>query len=167
VATLAAGVREAIRSVDAAMPTNDFRPLDDLVDRAVSPRRFILALLGGFAATALLLAALGIYAVLSYTVSQRTPEIGIRMALGESAASVRRRVVGRTLILAGVGVVLGAAGALAASRLMASLLFGVDAADPVTFAATSVGLLALALVAGYVPARKASRVDPVEAFRAG
>ncbi len=163
---LAERVRQAIRAVDSAIPTDDFRTLDEIIDRAVSPRRFILALLGAFAGTALILAGLGIYAVLSYTVSQRIPEIGIRMALGESATSVRRRVVGRTLALAATGVALGIASAFALSRLIASLLFGVGAADAVTLVATSAGLMALALVGGWIPAYRASRVDPVEALRA-
>jgi predicted permease len=108
-ASLVGGVRAALQQADASMPTGDFETLEAVVDRAVSPRRFILVVLGVFAGTALVLAALGIYAVLSYTVSQRIPEIGIRMALGESAAGVRRRVVGRTMMLAGTGVVIGGA----------------------------------------------------------
>ncbi|MBE0617890.1 MAG: FtsX-like permease family protein, partial [Proteobacteria bacterium] len=162
---LAAGVRAAIQAVDPAIPTDDFRTLDAVVDQAVSPRRFILALLGAFAGTALLLAALGIYAVLSYNVSQRIPEIGIRMALGESAAGVRRRVVGRTLALASLGIALGIGLSFALTRLIATLLFGVASTDPVTFLATSAGLLGLALLAGWVPAWRASRVDPVKALR--
>ncbi len=162
---LAAGVRAAIQAVDPAIPTDDFRTLDAVVDQAVSPRRFILALLGAFAGTALLLAALGIYAVLSYNVSQRIPEIGIRMALGESAAAVRRRVVGRTLVLASTGIALGIGLSFALTRLIATLLFGVASTDPVTFLATSAGLLGLALLAGWVPAWRASRVDPVKALQ--
>lgn len=163
--SLVPAVRAAIREVDATIPTGDYRTLDDVVDRAVSPRRFILLLLGAFAATALLLASLGIYAVLSYTVSQRTPEIGIRMALGESVGSVRRRVVGRTLALGGTGVAIGLVLAYALSRLVASLLFGVAATDAVTLSAVSAGLLAVSFIAGYLPARRASRVDPADALR--
>jgi ABC-type antimicrobial peptide transport system permease subunit len=136
------------------------------VDRALSPRRFVLLVLGAFAGTALLLAALGIYAVLSYTVGQRAREIGIRLALGESAAGVRRRVVGRTLLLAGVGVAVGAALSLVASRLIRSLLYGVGPADVPTFLGTAALLLAVAALAGYLPARRASATDPVEALRA-
>jgi predicted permease len=164
-ATLSEGVRRAIREVDAAIPTDDFRTLDSIVDRAVSPRRFTLLLLGAFAASGLLLAALGIYAVLSYNVSQRTSEIGIRMALGQTASSVRGQVVGRTLTLAGVGVVIGAGLSLVLARLIGSLLFGVGATDAVTFVAVSAGLILVAAAAGYLPARRASRTDPVEALR--
>lgn len=166
VASLRSGVEAAIRATDPAIPTDDYHTLDDVVDQAVSPRRFTLALLGGFAATAFILAALGLYAVLAFSVSRRTPEIGIRMALGESAGQVRRRVVLRTLTLAGVGIVIGGAGALVLSRLMTSMLFGVTTTDPFTFAAVSAGLLGVALLAGYLPARRASRTDPVAALRA-
>lgn len=163
-AALADGVRRAIREVDAAMPTEDFRTLDAIVDRAVSPRRFILLLLGSFAAAGLLLAALGIYAVLSYNVSRRTSEIGIRMALGQTAASVRGQVVGRTLALAGTGVIIGTVLSLVLARLIGSLLYGVGSTDALTFVAVSAGLLVVATAAGYVPARRASRTDPVEAL---
>jgi hypothetical protein len=124
-------------SGDPSIPTGDFQTLQAVVDRSVSPRRFTLLLLGAFAGTALILAALGIYGVLSYSVSQRVPEIGIRMALGESSGQVLGRVVGRTLALAGVGVVVGAVGAFLASRLLASLLYGVEPTDPATFVGSS------------------------------
>jgi ABC-type antimicrobial peptide transport system permease subunit len=147
------------------MPTGDFRTLDSVVDRAVSPRRFTLLLLGGFGGSALLLAALGIYGVLSYSVSQRTPEIGIRMALGESEGRVLGNVVGRTMVLAGIGIFLGLVGSLLVSRLMISLLFGVEPADAGTFLSMTGLLLLVALAAGFLPARRASRTDPMVALR--
>jgi predicted permease len=162
---LAGGVRAALRTADPAMPTDDFHPLGAVVDRAISPRRFVLEIIGAFAGAALLLAALGIYAVLSYSVSQRTREIGIRIALGETSARVRQRVVGRTVRLAAIGVVLGCALAFAASRLLQSLLYGVGPADVVSFAGTAVLLVAVSALAGYLPARRASMTDPVEALR--
>ena len=165
VRALARPVAAAIRAADASMPADDYQPLGAVVDRALSPRRFVLLVLGAFAGTALLLAALGIYAVLSYTVSQRVREIGIRMALGEPAASVRGRVVGRTLLLAGVGVAVGAAVSLVGARLIRSLLYGVGSADVPTFLGTAAVLLLVAGLAGYLPARRASGTDPVEALR--
>ncbi|MGD2122660.1 MAG: ABC transporter permease [Gemmatimonadota bacterium] len=165
VETLIGPVRAAMSRTDPTMPTGDFRTLDSMVDRSVSPRRFTLLLLGGFAGTALLLAALGIYGVLSYTVTQRVPEIGIRMAMGESGAQVLGRVVARTMVLAGVGAVVGIAAALALSRLMASLLYGVEATDPLTFLYMTAVLLMVAVLAGYLPARRASRTDPMIALR--
>lgn len=164
--SLIASVRNVLADIDPAMPTGDFQRLEAIVERAVSPRRFILLLITAFAGTALLLAALGIYAVLSYSVSQRIPEIGIRMALGETAGAVRRRVVGRTLLLAAFGVFIGAILSFAAARLMTSLLFGVGVTDPITFLGMTAVLLGVALVAGYLPARRASRTDPVGALRA-
>jgi putative ABC transport system permease protein len=165
-AALVPGVAAALRASDPTMPTDEFRPLTGLVDRAVSPRRFILVLLTAFGGVALLLAALGIYGVLSYTVAERAPEIGIRMALGESAPQVRRRVVGRTFALAGSGIAIGVALSLAGTRSIGSLLYGVTPTDPVTFAAMMLVLLAIAMVAGFLPARRASRVDPSTALRA-
>ena len=147
------------------MPTDDFRTLDEMVDRAVSPRRFTLLLIASFAGAALLLAAIGIYGVLSYSVTQRIPEIGVRMALGASGAQVRARVVGRTMVLACIGVLLGAAGSLVASRFLSSMLYGVEATDPATFGGMAILLLGVAALAGYLPAARASRTDPMEALR--
>ena len=121
--------------------------------------------MGSFAAAGLLLAALGIYAVLSYNVSRRTSEIGIRMALGQTVASVRGQVVGRTLTLAGTGVIIGTVLSLVLARLIGSMLYGVGSTDALTFVAVSAGLLVVATAAGYVPARRASRTDPVEALK--
>ena len=164
-AALVPGVAAALRATDPTMPTDEFRPLTGLVDRATSPRRFMLELLTAFGGVALLLAALGIYGVLSYTVAERAPEIGIRMALGESGPQVLRRVVGRTLAMAATGIAIGVALSLVGTRSIGSLLYGVTPTDPLTFAAMTVVLLAIAAFAGFLPARRASRVDPSTAFR--
>jgi predicted permease len=163
---IAPEVRTAMRAVEPSLPTAEFRTLSDIVDHAVSPRRFVVLLLGSFAALALVLAALGIYGVVSYSVSQRTQEIGIRMALGASAGHVQMGVVRQTLVLAIAGSVLGIAGSIAVSRLIASLLFGVQPGDVVTFAAMIGTLTFVAALAGYLPARRASRIDPMCALRA-
>lgn len=165
-AALVPGVAAALRATDPTMPTDEFRPLTDLVDRAASPRRFILELLTAFGGVALLLAALGIYGVLSYTVAERSAEIGIRMALGESAPQVLWRVVGRTLALAGGGIAVGVALSVVGTRSIGSLLYGVTPTDPVTFGVMTLVLLAIATFAGFLPARRASHVDPCTAFRA-
>lgn len=158
-------VSAAVRGVEAQMPTEDFRTLDTVVERSVSPRRFTLQLLIAFAASALLLASLGIYGVLSYSVTERVPEIGIRMALGESADDIRLNIVRRTLVLAGVGIVVGTVVALIGSRMISSMLFGVEPTDPVTFAAMIAILLSVALVSGLIPAIRASRTDSATALR--
>jgi len=163
--TLAPSVRTALRSIEPTLPTAEFQVLGELVDRAVSPRRFMMLLLTGFAVAALLLASIGIYGVVSYSVSQRTQEIGIRMALGASAGQVQRHVMAKTVALVSGGVAIGVMGALALGRLTASLLYRLEPADPPTFAVTVVALLGVALSAGYLPARRASRVDPMSALR--
>jgi hypothetical protein len=160
-------VGQAIRTVDPRMPTDDFRSLDAVVEQSVSPRRFTLQLLGAFASCALLLAGLGIYGVLSYSVTERIPEIGIRMALGESAAEVRRSVVGQTAILAVLGVAIGTVISLLGTRLVASLLFGVEPTDLATFATTIGVLLGVALLSGLVPAIRASHIESATALRSG
>jgi predicted permease len=163
---LAASLRGAVRAVDPMLPTTDVRIMQDLVDKAVSPRRFIMWLLTAFAAQALVLACLGIYGVVSYSVTERTREIGIRMALGASRGDVQRRVLRETLTLAAVGAVLGFMGALAAARIITSLLFGLSSTDPATFGGMIAVLTAVALIAGYIPARRASRIDAMAALRA-
>ncbi|HXB71317.1 MAG TPA: ABC transporter permease [Candidatus Acidoferrales bacterium] len=162
---VAPGVRAALRRVDAGLPTAEFRTLDDLVERAVSPRRFVVVLLGGFALLALLLASLGIYGVVSYSVNQRTQEIGIRMALGASAGHVQFRVLRETVGLALAGSLVGVAGSAAVARLLESLLFGVQPGDALTFLAMTLVLTSVAALAGYLPARRASRIDPMAALR--
>jgi predicted permease len=163
--SLAEGIRTALRPIDPNLPVRDFQTFQDLVDKAASPRRFLALLLGGFAAFALVLASLGIYAVISYSVSQRVQEIGIRMALGASSADLQSRIVLRTLGLAALGLVLGMAGARVLSSALGSLLFGVTSGDPVTFFAMGTLLTSVAAVAGYIPALRASRIDPMVALR--
>jgi predicted permease len=165
-ASLASGVRAALMPIDPSLPSNEFRTLQQLVDKSVSPRRFVVMLLGGFAIFALVLASLGIYAVISYSVQQRTQEIGIRMALGASAGDVQSRVVLQTLGLAAIGIAIGTAASWGLARLLQSFLFGVTASDPLTFAAMIAVLVLVAVVAGYVPGRRASRIDPMSALRA-
>jgi len=163
--SLAAGIRTALRPIDPNLPVREFVTFQDLVDRAVSPRRFLVLLLAGFAAFALILASLGIYAVIAFSVSQRVQEIGIRMALGASATDLQRRIVLRTLGLATLGLALGMAGSRVLSRALGSLLFGITTGDPVTFIEVGALLIAVAAIAGYIPAWKASRIDPMVALR--
>jgi predicted permease len=165
-AELASGVRAALKPIEPNLPGNDFRTLQQLVDKAVSPRRFVVMLLGGFALFALALASLGIYGVVSYSVSQRTQEIGIRMALGASAGDLQARIILQTLGLAAAGMLLGAGASWALGRTLSGFLFGVTATDPVTFIGMLSVLTGVAAMAGYIPARRASRIDPVVALRA-
>jgi predicted permease len=164
-AELASRLREALRPIEPDLPTANMRTLQTMVDRAVSPRRFVVWLLGGFAGFALVLASLGIYAVISYSVSQRTQEIGIRMALGASAETLERSILLQTLGLAAIGMVVGVVASWALARTLSGLLFGVTYSDPVTFAGMLVILTAVAALAGYLPARRASRIDPMSALR--
>jgi len=163
--SLAAGIRAALRPLDPNLPVREFVTFQDLMDRAVSPRRFLVLLLAGFAAFGLILASLGTYAVISFSVSQRVQEIGIRMALGASATDLQRRIVLRTLGLAALGVALGMAGSRVLSRALGSLLFGITSGDLVTFIEVGTLLIAVAAIAGYIPAWKASRIDPMIALR--
>jgi predicted permease len=161
----ASGIRAALRPLDPNLPIREVRSLQDLVDKAVSPRRFFVMLLGGFAAFALLLASLGIYAVISYSVNQRVQEIGIRMALGASPGDLQRRILLSTFGLAALGLALGMAASGALSNTLGSLLFGVTSGDPVTYVGVGALLIAVAAVAGYIPAWRASRIDPMVALR--
>jgi predicted permease len=165
-AELAASVRAALKPIAPNLPGKDFRTLQQLVDKAVSPRRFVVLLLGGFALFALLLASLGIYGVVSYGVNQRTQEIGIRMALGASAARLQAGIIAHTLGLAATGMLIGAAASRVLARALGGLLFGVTADDPLTFLGMPVMLALVAVAAGYLPARRASRIDPSIALRA-
>lgn len=163
--SLASGVRSAVRPLDPNLPITEFLPLQNLVDRATSPRRIIVWMLVGFAGIALLLAALGIYGVISYSVSKRTQEIGIRMALGASARNVQMGVIQQTLQLVMAGIAIGIAAALALSHLVTSMLFGVSTHDPLTYIVAPLLLTLTALFAAFLPARRASRIDPMTALR--
>ncbi len=160
-----AAVRDVVHKVNSNLPVTRVMTMDGLLSDSVSPRRFSAALIGIFAALALLLAAVGIYGVMSYTVSQRTQEIGVRMALGAQVDHVRGMILGQTLKLTLLGVGIGLAGSFVVARFLASLLFGVGTYDPITFLGVALLLTAVALAASYIPARRAMGVDPIVALR--
>jgi predicted permease len=162
---LVPSARAALRSVDPRLPLINPRTIEDIVERSMAATSFTVLLLGIAAGIALLLGTVGIYGVISYIVSQRTQEIGVRMALGAPGETVLRSVVKQGMALTGIGLGVGMFGAWGLSRAMSSLLYGVSATDPMTFGGTAVLLAVVALAAVYVPARRASRVDPVEALR--
>jgi putative ABC transport system permease protein len=162
---LAGAVRKTVWDVDRDQPVSNVNTMEGVLSESIARQRFSTLLLGVFAGVALVLAAVGIYGVMSYTMAQRTREIGIRMALGAQKWDVLKLAVGQGLKLVAVGVGLGLAGALALTRVMSSLLFGVSATDPATLATISLVLVAVALLASYIPARRASRVDPLIALR--
>jgi putative ABC transport system permease protein len=164
-ALLAGPVRRAIHEAAPDIAVADIQTMDEILDREVSQRKMQMTLLALFAGVALLLASLGIYGVLAYLVSRRTQEIGIRMALGAGPAEVLRSVLGEGLALSGAGIAIGIAGALALTRVLSKLLFGVTPTDPATFAAVALLLVAVAVTASWLPARRAMRVDPVLALR--
>ncbi|HEV2379823.1 MAG TPA: FtsX-like permease family protein [Terriglobia bacterium] len=163
-ASLTASVRGAIRGLDRDLPA-DMQTMNQLLSDSVSQPRFRTLLLGVFAGLALLLAAVGIFGVMAYVVSRRTQEIGVRMALGASRTSVLGMVLGEGLRVVLIGVAIGLVEAFALSRLIKSLLFGVEAADPATFIAVPLVMIVVALAACYVPARRATKVDPMVALR--
>jgi predicted permease len=165
VSTLGARVRAAVASVDATVPVKAVRPLGDLVSDSAARARFTMVLLVTFATVALTLGAVGVYGVVAYAVARRTREIGVRMALGARASDVLAMVLREGGTLAGIGVALGIAGALAVSRVLAGFLFGVTPTDPAVFVAVPAVLALVALGACVIPARRAARVDPVTALR--
>jgi len=163
--TLAASVMHTLRNMNPGQPATEFKPIQALVDHATSPRRFFVLLVGAFACLGLLLASLGIYGVISYSVTRQTQEIGIRMALGATQWWVQFDVIWKTLRLALIGVAVGIVASLLLARLIASLLFQTASSDPLTFVAMVAVLGAVALVAGYLPARRASKINPIVALR--
>jgi putative ABC transport system permease protein len=165
-AAITSAVRNELAAVDRNIPLVRVRVFDEYLARALARPRFNAMLLSIFAGTALLLTAIGIYGVMAYSVSQRTSEIGIRIALGAGKTSIFRLVVGQAMAIVAISLVIGVAGAFAATRLLNSLLFGVGASDPVTFAAIVLLVSAVGFIAAWVPARRATRVDPIVALRA-
>jgi putative ABC transport system permease protein len=157
--------RAALAAMDRELPMADILTMNDLVGRSIAERRFVMLLIGAFATLAVALAAIGIYGVLAFIVTQRVQEIGVRLAIGAAPGDVVRLFVREGVVLTALGLVFGLAGALAAAQALTSLLFGVNATDPSTFAAVAIALAAVAFVASYVPARRAARVDPMSALR--
>jgi len=158
-------LRSALKQADPSLPAVEFRTMEQLVGRSVFTRRVVVQLIAGFALFGLILASLGLYAVISYSVNQRTREIGVRMALGAAPSLMRSEILTQTLRLAAIGLAIGLPAAWLAARVIESLLFGVVSSDPVTFAGVAAVIAMVAAFAGYVPARRASRIQPMIALR--
>jgi putative ABC transport system permease protein len=163
--SLTQALRREVQSVDPNLPVFGERTMEDVVSASLAQRRFALQVVGGFGVLALLLAGVGVYGVVAYSVSQRTREIGIRLALGASSGAILRWVFKQGMKLTLLGTVVGLVGAFALTRLLRGLLFGVSSADPLTYAGLAALLAAVALLACYIPARRATRVDPMVALR--
>jgi ABC-type antimicrobial peptide transport system permease subunit len=162
---VAAALAAEVRRLDREVPPPAFRSLRDLIGESLLAQRLGALLVGAFGVAGLLLACVGVYGAMSYTVGQRTREIGVRMALGAQTAQVLKLVLGQGVVLAAAGIGAGLVAALAATRVVGHLLYGVSATDPLTFVAVSLLLAATTLVATYLPARRAARVDPMVALR--
>jgi putative ABC transport system permease protein len=165
-AAIVAMARDRIDALGGKRPIYRVRPMADYVADATAETRFILILLGAFAGLALMLSLIGLYGVVAYTTAQRAREIAVRVALGASPRDIKRLVVGNGMVWAGCGILLGTAGALGLTRTLESLLFGVSPGDPVTLAGVVCSLTAVALVACYLPARRAARIATYDALRA-
>ncbi|MBA3273483.1 MAG: FtsX-like permease family protein, partial [Chthoniobacterales bacterium] len=163
---LTSAVRKELNAIDSSIPLRSIRVFDEYVSRSLARPRFNALLLSIFAGVALLLTAIGIYGVMAYSVAQRTNEIGIRIALGAAQSSIFRLVVGQAMILVGISVAIGVAGAFLATRLLKTMLFGVSTWDPMTFGAIVLLISAVAFLAAWLPARRAARVNPIIALRA-
>jgi ABC-type antimicrobial peptide transport system permease subunit len=163
--TLTSAIRAAVREVDPDQPIYNVKTMQRVVADSISDRRLYVVLFGVFAAIAVTLAAAGIYGVMSYLVTQRTQEIGIRLALGAQQSAIARLVVGQGLWMALLGVALGIAGSLALNRLLTSLLYGVKATDPLILVVVCCFLVVVALAASYIPARRAMQLDPIETLK--
>jgi putative ABC transport system permease protein len=163
--SIVGAVRNAVWSLDSNMPISNMKTMEQTLSDSIAPQRFTLTLLGLFAALSLALAGVGIYGVMSYTTAQRTREVGVRMALGASRSDITSLVMKQVVTLAATGVAIGLAGAFGLTRLMATLIFGVSATDPLAFTAVSMLLAGVALLAGYIPAYRATKVDPMTALR--
>jgi len=163
--SIVGSVRKEVQAMDPDQPIAAVKPMKDWLDASVAAPRYNMTLLGLFAALAMILAATGIYGVMSYSVAQRTHEIGVRMALGAQQFDVLKLVVRQGMLLTLVGVVVGLGGAYALTRVMTSFLFGVTEKDPLTFGVVAALLMAVAFIACFVPARRATKVDPLEALR--
>jgi putative ABC transport system permease protein len=163
--TMQQAIVHAVQQIDRDEPVPDIKTLERIKTESVGPTRLRTGLMAVFAGIAMLLAAIGIYGVISYSVAQRTHEMGLRAALGATTGAILRLVIGGGMTLVALGLAIGLAGALALTRTMKSLLFGVSAADPLTMGAVALGLTLVALLACYIPARRATKVDPVVALR--
>jgi putative ABC transport system permease protein len=164
-ASIAATVRNAVWEIDKDQPVSNIQTMEEILADSIARQRFSMLLLGIFAGVAMVLAGVGIYGVMSYAVAQRTHEIGIRMALGAQTGAVLKLAMGHGLMLVMIGIVIGLIAAFALTRLMSTLLFGVTATDPMTFTIISILLISVAAIASYIPARRATKVDPIIALR--